>query len=464
MSDYEAFLRGKLALELPTGIAEPGEISEKLFPFQRDCVRWALRRGRAALFEDTGLGKTRQQLEWARIVAAHTGKPVIVLSPLAVAAQTLREAGEIGIQSVVLAEDQSEIGAASIVVTNYDRLHLFDASKFSGVVCDESGILKDFTSATRNQLIETFAATAFKLCCTATPSPNDYTELGNHAEFLGILTRAEMLGMWFAHDGGSAQDWRVKGHAEAQFWAWVCGWGLMVKRPSDLGYEDGAYDLPPLEIFEHVVPGDVMAALATGQLIVTQATTLHGQRRARKGSLGQRVALAAKIIAAEPDEQWLAWCELNAEADALTDIVPGAEQVAGSDDRPIKARRLLGFCDGSPKHLITKPSIGAWGLNYQHSARQVFVGVSHSFEQWYQCIRREWRFGQKRPVHVHIVVSEAEGAVLANLKRKQADAEKMAEAMRKHTLAIVQQASNSTVRHGTEYRPTVQMRIPAWLK
>lgn len=333
----------------------------------------------------------------------------------------------------------------------------------AGLLVHNSSLLKDFTSATRNQLIETFDRTPFKLCGTATPSPNDYTELGNHAEFLGVMSRTEMLATWFTHDGSDTSKWRLKGHAEADFFRWLTTWGLMVKRPSDLGYADEGFALPPLVTHEHVVPGDLRDAWATGDLFVTQAKTLNDQRRVKRATIEKRVALAASLVAAEPDEPWIIWAELNDEADALEKAIHGAVQVAGSDKTEVKETRLLGFPAGEFKCLVSKTSIAGWGLNYQHCARMAFVGVTHSFEAVYQGIRRAWRFGQKRPVHCHFIIAEAEGPVLANVKRKQADAERMAERTREHVLTHVREAVGASARESNPYEPRVPMKVPAWL-
>lgn len=458
---YEAFLSSKRATVPSVGITEPPTLSQALFPFQQDLVRWGLRRGRAALFADTGLGKTGMQLAWADAVARATGRPVIILTPLAVAAQTVREAPKFGIEAT-LCRDGSDV-ANGINVTNYDRLHRFDASAFGAVVLDESSCLKDFASATRNALMSAFRDAPLKLCCTATPSPNDYTELGNHAEFLGNMTRTEMLSMYFVHDGGSTQDWRLKGHAADVFWRWVCSWAALVRRPSDLGYEDGGFALPPLEMRETVVAATDAQARAQGRLFIEPAATLDDQRRARRDTLADRVAACAALVAAEPDEQWLIWCELNDESGALAGAIPGAVEVRGSDDPETKEQRLLEFADGGIRVLVSKPSICGHGLNFQRCARMAFVGLSHSFEQTYQAVRRCWRYGQTRPVHCHLVVAELEGAVRENLLRKQRDAERMAAEMAQHTAAIVRGSVRGLERDRDDYRPQRSLALPEWL-
>ena len=460
MSTYLDFLRRKTWTTVATGFAA-GVLPAGLFPFQADLVRWACRRGRAALFVDTGLGKTAMQLAWAQQVIDHTGGSVLILAPLAVAAQTVREATKFGMVATLCRNGAD--ATAGINVTNYDRLHRFDPEAFGGVVLDESSCLKDFTSATRTTLIDSFRATPHKLCCTATPAPNDFTELGNHAEFLGVMTRSEMLAMYFVHDGGSTQDWRVKGHAEGIFWQWVCSWAACVRKPSELGYDDGGFALPPLVMTEIVVPATEAQARAQGRLFVDLATTLAEQRAARRASTGARVAVCAEAVAREPDKQWLIWCELNAEGDALTAAIPGAVQVAGADALEDKEQRILDFAEGRTRVLVSKPSICGHGVNLQRCSRVAFVGVSHSFEQFYQAVRRCWRFGQTEPVHCYLVLGEAEGPVRDNLRRKQADAERMTDAMTAYTAQLVRAQVRGLTRDVTTYRAETEMQLPKWI-
>lgn len=460
--DYTKFIKKKARIVAPCGF-EPEAMSARLFDYQRDLVTWACRRGRAALFADTGLGKSGMQLAWADQVARKTGRPVIVLAPLAVAAQTVREAAAFGIDGVRQVREASEIGDARIVVTNYERLEKFDCSIFGGVVIDESSILKDYTSKTKQLVIDSFSATPYRLACTATPAPNDTTELGNHAEFLGICSRVEMLAEYFTHDGGETQTWRLKGHAKNAFWKWICSWAAVLRSPEDLGYDGSAHKLPALDHFEHIVTDDTGFARDRGLLFATDALTLDDQRKARRASLAKRVEVAAKLVAAEPDESWILWCELNDEADALTAAIEGAVNIQGSDDPDKKAERMLAFSDGKIRVLVTKPSIAGWGLNWQHCARVGFVGIGHSFEAYYQAIRRCWRFGQKRPVHAHIISSDVEGAVLANLKRKQSDALAMAASMSEHTRSYVQSSVRGSVRETNAYNPKKPISIPTWL-
>lgn len=423
---YQEFIASKDESFAGVGF-EPGPMNPKLFPYQSDITRWACRKGRSAIFADCGLGKTLMQLEWADQVSKHTGSPVLVVAPLSVAQQTVREAAKFGIKA-----EYSRNGefSSQIVTCNYEMLSHFDPSQFSGIVIDESSILKAFDGKTRNEIIESFRETPFRLACTATPSPNDFMELGNHAEFLGIMTMAEMLSKFFFHDGGETQTWKLKGHAEDEFWRWVCSWSVMIRKPSDIGHSDEGFELPDLQTIQHVVaaPSD---GSATGTLFKLQAVTLLEQRSARKSTLEDRCRKVAELCMSS-DEQWVVWCDLNAEGDLLAEIIDGAEQVSGSDSNEKKESALARFEDGSLRVLVTKPKIAGFGLNWQHCRNVAFVGVTHSFEAWYQAIRRCWRFGQKRPVKCHIVSSDIEGNVVASLQRKEADAQRMSIEMIAH--------------------------------
>lgn len=459
--DYAQFLASKRFVCEPAGIPEPPEVSAKLFPFQRDIVRWALRRGRAAIWADCGLGKGWMALEWARITAEETGRPTLILAPLAVAQQFRREGAKLGAE-VTVCRSAADV-RPGINVANYERLHLFDASVFGAVVLDESSVLKDFTSSTRNMLIETFRATPFRLCCTATPAPNDQMELGNHAEFLGVMSRVEMLATFFVHDGGDTSTWRLKGHAREAFWRWLCSWAVTIRKPSDLGYENGAFELPPLRIHEHIVPVGPDFAKAAGALFVTDADGLAAQRGARKASLDARVKVAADLVNASEDP-WLVWCDLNEESEKLAASIRDCVEVKGADDADFKESALAAFAEGTPRVLVSKPSIAGYGLNLQRCAHVAFVGLSNSFEAWYQAIRRTWRFGQTREVHAHLIVSDADGSVRANLDRKRRDAETLAEEMLVGMGDIQRSTIRALARETESYAPATPMRVPSWLR
>lgn len=473
-SDYSTFVAGKLTRAPSTGLKYLPPLHASLFPFQVDLVNWALRRGRAAIFADTGLGKTRMQLEWARRVSDHAGGfasandagKVLILAPLAVAAQTVEEGKALGV-TVTMCRGGEDV-RPGVNITNYDRIHRFDPSQFAGIVLDESSIIKHHDAKTLARLLEAFRDTPFKLCATATPSPNDFTELGTHAEFLGVCTRQEMLAEYFVHDGGSTRDWRLKGHARGHFWRWVATWAALIRKPSDLGYDIAGYDLPELVVTQHTIAADVAelnkAAVGQTSLFAEPAKTLTERRAARRGSLGSRVAQCVDVVLAEPDEAWVIWCELNDEADALRKALDGAVEIRGADEPLLKEQRLIGFAKGEFRILITKPSIAGFGLNWQHAARMAFVGVKDSFESYYQSIRREWRFGQKRPVHVHVFASELEGNVVENLRRKEQDALRMAEELGAETREAVRAEVRGTTRSTNDYAPAVAMTRPAWLQ
>lgn len=455
--DYADFVARKLGMVTRKGIETPLR-DYKLFPHQRDLAAWALRRGSAAIFADTGLGKSRMQLAWADMVQRETQGDVLILAPLAVAEQTVAEGKSIGV-AVTHVREASQV-RGGINITNYDRLHKFDCRQFAGVVLDESSIIKHHTAKTLQTLLDSFRDTPFKLCATATPAPNDWTELGNHAEFLGVCSRAEMLAEYFVHDGGNTQVWRLKGHARQAFWRWVAQWGAMVRSPADLGHDASLYELPPLTAHEHIVelPHDPQHGL-----FAMEAQTLMDRREARRQSLQQRVAACADMVNAIR-EPWVVWCDLNAEGDALTAAIEGAVQIAGADSVEQKEQRLHDFAHGKTRVLVSKPSICGFGLNWQHCAHMAFVGVTDSFESYYQAVRRCWRFGQTRPVDVHIFASNREGAVVANLKRKESDARAMADAMAAETHDAVLASVLGWSKQTNEYRDQSPIKIPDFLQ
>lgn len=411
--EYAEFIASKRKAATFDGVA-PGEMHPELFDWQRRVVEWALRKGRAAIFADCGMGKTFMQLEWA----SHVPGDVVLLTPLAVGAQTEREAARFGIDARVSRDGER---AAKITIINYEKLHKLDAGAYAGVVLDESSILKSMDGRTKNDLISMFAATRFRLACTATPAPNDHMELGNHAAFLGVSTMPEMLATYFCHDGGETSVWRLKGHAVDDFWAWVASWAMMVRKPSDIGFDDDGYVLPPLNMHVHEVKADIKRE---GELFAMPALALDEQRKARRATLEARVMAAADIANAAND-QILVWCELNDESDALRDAIHGSKAVSGSDDDDVKATRMTDFAAGDLRCLVTKPKIAGFGMNWQSCSQMVFVGLSHSYEQFYQAVRRCWRFGQSSPVDVHIITSDAERAILDNIKSKQDKADEM---------------------------------------
>lgn len=459
---YRAFVARKLIIQPPTGITGDLSLPESLFPFQADVTRWACRRGRAAVFAGTGLGKTRISLAWAREVARRTGGNVLCLAPLAVARQTQAEGARVGIE-VTLCRETTDV-RPGINVTNYDRLERFIGHEWAGVVLGESSIIKHHDAKTFAALCEAFAGVAFKLCETATPAPNDHTELGQHAEFLGICTRQEMLSEFFCHDGGNTQEWRLKRHARKAFWQWVASWAAMLRKPSDLGYDDGDYALPPLTIHEHIIAANIETYRNAGLLIPMAARGLSEQRAARKGSIEDRVRACADVVNAETGEAWVVWCDLNDESTALTRAIHGAVEITGSMSSDEKESALDRFARGEVRVIVSKPSICGWGLNWQHAARMAFVGVTHSWEAYYQAVRREWRFGQRREVVVHVFASEAEGGVVANLKRKESDAARLGEELARETADAVRAEIRGQQRTTNDYAPRHRLSVPAWMK
>lgn len=456
-TDYDAFLAAKAPQIKPVGLARLPTISTALFPFQRDVVSWALAQGRAAIYADCGLGKTPMQLEWARHVADAVGR-VLILAPLAVAQQTVREGAKFGI-NVTYARSGAEAPPSGVTITNYERLADFDASTFAGVVLDESGILKSYMGATKRRIVETFASHRFRLACSATPAPNDHLELGNQSDFLGVLTSHEMIARWFINDTSTFGTYRVKGHAVRDFWAWVASWARCFGKPSDLGeYSDDDYRLPELKIHQHVIDVDVIAGRGEALFRIPDlsATSIHKERR---GTVAARAAKVAELVASEPGEPWVVWCETDYEADDLVAAIPGAVDVRGSQSLEAKERALLGFADGSIRVLITKPKIAGFGLNWQHCARVAFVGATYSFESFYQAIRRSYRFGQRRPVHAHVVMATTESAVWDVLTRKRDGHDEMKSAM----FAAMRAAHSKSDDGAKDYQPRHDGCLPAWL-
>lgn len=426
---YEEFLASKRIAQKPHGF-EPENLNQFLFDFQRDIVTWACRKGRAAVFADCGMGKTIMQLSWAEQVCNHVGGMVLIVAPLAVAAQTCREGHTFGIHvNKARTADDLQPG---VNITNYEMLTHFEGVDFNGVVLDESSILKSYTGAIRNQIISMFKFTPFRLACTATPAPNDYMELGNHSEFLGCMDRTEMLAMFFIHDGGDTSKWRLKGHASSKFWDWVASWACMVTKPSDLGYDDGEFELPELNINTHIIESGMNQE---GRLFAVTETTLSEQQKARRNTVEIKADMIAGYVNSS-DDSWLIWCDLNAESEHLALSIPDAIEVRGADTAEHKEDAMLGFADGKYRVLVTKPSIAGFGMNWQHCHKIAFCGMSHSYEQFYQAVRRCWRFGQNQPVDVEIFVTDLEQSIVDNVIRKKDDSEGMRVEMLSRTSKI----------------------------
>lgn len=630
MTSYAEFLERKRMVDPATGLAQVSDLHHALFDFQRDITAWALRRGRAALFAGTGLGKSLMELVWADAVHKATGKDILHLAPLAVSAQLAREAVKFSIPvHLVRAANDCRPG---INITNYQKIEHFDLLQFGGVILDESSILKSTDGHYRTKLIEACASIPFRLAATATPAPNDFMELGNHAEFLGVMSYTDMLATFFTHDGGDTQKWRLKGHAENDFWKWMASWAVMIRKPSDLGYDNGGYDLPPLQQVQHLVAADYAPSLDTGLLFPMEARTMQERLSARRDTVAERCKLAFQVVIgsavtklaeclgsqntlsadapatsptlpsesvgrpkgatpsrtpntctsttpgirasgsarqsskrkstdaaasdmpltlsseSEPEPQreagrlssdassssaestgstppsttpslrgktgdaqyadqslidfstlitaigqaksegffaapatpasvisrmtrsglvepWCIWCNLNSEQDALAKAFgPLAFSVSGSMADDEKEAAILGWIEGERPIMISKPSIMGFGMNFQHCRNTLFVGLNDSFEQVFQSIRRFWRFGQTKSVNVHFIAAETEGAVVANLRRKEADADRMAASMVMHMADLSAASIKGTVRTIPDYNPTQPMVLPEFLR
>lgn len=455
---YEQFLKNRRFVAPDAGFA-CDELNPNLMDWQSVIVRWALKKGRAALWAGCGLGKTLMQLEWAHQIVIKTGGDVLVLAPLAVAEQSMREGLKFGIPAKVCRHGSDvEDG---ITITNYEMIHEFDPSRFIGVVLDESSLLKASDGKTRKILTESFENTPYRLCCSATPAPNDHMELATHAEFLGTMKRSEMLSMFFVHDGGDTSKWRLKKHAVNDFWKWICSWAVMLRKPSDIGFDDSVFTLPPMTRKQVTVPSD----WTPDTLFPVEAKTLGERRDARRASMERRVAEAAYLAnVTHADEPVLVWCDLNAESVALTEAIPDAVEVTGSDSNAVKAQSMQDFADGKVRVLVSKPTLCGFGMNWQHCAVMIFVGLSDSFEQVYQAERRCWRFGQKRSVTSYMITSEAEGAVVRNQDRKLADFEIMGARMIEFMQEEMERELGVITAARLPYNPQQEMKLPSWLK
>lgn len=459
--DYPDFIASKRVRVEESGFdISLSELNPSAFEWQRKVIQWALRLGRAALFEGCGLGKTIQQLEWAAQVCLHTGGNVIIHCPLGVRQQTLAEANRFGMTEYVpvnIASDQSEV-TKGITICNYDRLHKFNTDAFVGAVLDEGQILKDYKGKTKERLLQAYCETPFRLDCSATPSPNTHMELGNHAEFLGVMPSNEMLARWFINDTMHAGNYRLRAHAEKDFWLWVSSWAMCLSSPADLGYPDDGYQLPGLTEIEHLVEDDPPAP--PGQFWDTStinATTIHQEKRR---TAEKRAKVVADLVNAD-DDYWIVWCHTDYEEDALAKLIPTATTVRGSQPSKTKERNLKLFSDGETRVLITKPTIAGLGMNWQHCCQAAFVGMNYSYADYYQALRRILRFGQLRHVTAHIVSSDAELAASRAVKRKAAQHADMKESM----AAAVRQIQTERIggQKLAAYQPQEQMELPSWL-
>jgi len=449
VASYKRFLRSKAPIDPPTGFkVSPNDLSPFLFDFQRAITAWDLERGRAANWLDCGMGKTIIQLDWARMVSVHTKKPVIIAAPLAVSQQTQREGVKFNIPVTICAQ-QSEV-VPGVNITNYEKLDRFpDPSQFGGIVLDESSILKAFDGKTRKRLTEYAQTIPFRLACTATPAPNDYMELGNHAEYLGVMKAVEMLATFFVHDGGDTSKWRLKKHATEAFFKFLASFAVALRKPSDIGFPDGPFVLPKLRMHSVQIDDDT---IPEDCLFQVEAKTLAERRDARKRTINHRVEAAADLANKDSDP-WILWCNLNSESEALAKACPDAVEVTGSMKDTDKEAGILGFVDGTHLVLVSKPTIAGYGMNLQHCSKMAFVGLSDSFEQLYQAIRRCWRFGQKKPVDVYVVTSTSEGAVVRNIERKERQAAEMMDGMVRHMKKEMQKNLKGMDRERDSFKP-----------
>ncbi len=455
-NSYSTFLQSKRLQSQSAGFSvELDAIHPRLFDFQRVLVQWELRKGRAALFAECGLGKSFMQLEWARLVYAHTGSDVLILAPLAVASQTIAEGQKLDIV-VHPCRSQADV-RPGLNIANYEMLAHFDTSHFTGIVLDESSILKSYMGKTKRALVDAFARTPYRLCCTATPAPNDVMEIGNHSEFLGIMPSPEMLMRWFINDTMSNGHYRLKGHAAKDFWQWVASWAISLRRPSDLGYSDDGFSLPELQMTRHYVETDVTIGVEDGQLFrapTMSATNLHKEMRLTAADRAQAVA----DLVNGSEETWVIWCNTNYEQEELEKhFGDRAFSVYGSLSSVEKERRVLGWLHGERSILISKPSICGYGLNFQHCHKTAFVGLSYSFEDFYQAVRRLYRFGQQYPVDVVIVAAETESPLVVTLERKMRAHMQMSESMVMDSVSL-QEDLQLTI-----YNPQIPMIVPTWL-
>lgn len=449
LMDYESFVKSKRRSEIATG-HQPGELNEHLFDFQHAIVSWAVRRGRAAIFADTGLGKTLMQLAWADEVQSHTGGIIVVLAPLAVSEQTIEQGKTFGIEvkRIPHGEAPTEPG---VWITNYERIDAIDFTELHGIVLDESSILKSHNGKTRTAIIESCQSVPYRLSCTATPSPNDFEELGNQCEFLGVMTRTEMLATYFVNDTGDTGTWRLKGWGASMFWSWMGTWSVVLRNPSDIGFDGSKYILPAPVYHEHVVETEQLG----DELFARPAQTMLERRKAQRDSIEARCRALADVVNADQSEPWLIWTHLNDEAELLADLIPGAVNVQGSDSPESKTKNMMAFTHGELRVLISKPKICGYGMNWQHCARMAFVGLDDSFEKFYQAVRRCYRFGQTRSVVVHLFTAENEGQILDNIKRKEVQHHEMSANMIEHMKDIMNNELAGQSNIVDEYREDV---------
>ena len=456
---YEEFLKQKELKTIEAGFDVPEEwLSDKLFPFQRDIVRWALKKGKAAILTGCGTGKSFMLLMWAVCVHRKTNRNVLIVSPLSIVRQTANEAKKFDLEEITVCRTQDDV-RPGINITNYEMVEHFNADDFVAVILDESSILKSFTSKTTSDFTQRFARTPYKLLCTATIAPNDYTEIGTSSEFLGIMSRTEMLATYFIHDGGKTSEWRLKKAGVTKFWEWFATWAIYFNSPKDLGYEEDGYELPELRMHTILTKSEVNDY----EMFVKVAETLQERREARKESMEDRTDKAVELVNSD-DSQWLLWVDYNDESAMLHKKIDGSVEVKGSDSPEFKADASIGFANGDIRCLVSKASIFGFGSNYQSCHNEIFCGLSDSYERFYQAVRRCWRFGQEKPVDVYIILSEKEVSILENIKKKQSQMDEM----QKQMTALMKEVTLSEIQHTTRittsYKPTMKMLTPSFMK
>lgn len=463
MENYGAFIQQKTTINIPTGIghADTLDYNPIMFPFQHDIVKWALKRGRACIWSGCGTGKTIMELEWARHVSEYTDKPVLIFAPLAVSEQTANEEAPKFNYDCRIVSCQKE-ARKGINITNYEKMEKFDLDQFGGVVLDEAGIIKHQTGKIRNMIIDRTKNVSFRLGCTATPAPNDFMEIGNHAEFVGAMKYREMLSMFFVHDGGNTAKWRLKGHAKKAFFKWVAQWAVVLRKPSDLGYSDDGFELPELRVHQVVTETEAQ----DGFLFPVEACTLQERLGARRDTVHDRVKAACRIIEKNKSEKnrlWCVWCNLNVEAESMQKARHGMINIQGSDSNEVKTERLLGFSRGEIDEIVSKSKIAGFGMNMQNCHNTIFLGLSDSYEQYYQAVRRFWRFGQKEVVNVYIVTSDIDGNVRDNIERKERDAETIYNEMVYYMKEINAENIKGSQRTASDYQPKEKIMVPSFI-
>ncbi len=459
--NYLDFLERKKVTAKSTGFTvKREEIHPMLFEFQKDTVQWACERGRAAVFASTGLGKTFMESSIADLVQRKTNGRVLLVAPLAVSFQTILEAKKLNVD-IKYVRSEKEIGDSKIVITNFEMLDSFNPALFVAVLIDEASILKSYTGATKRLILEMFRDTEYKFSFTATPAPNDHLELGNQAEFLGVMPSNEMIMRWFINDTMEAGGYRLKKHGEKDFWRWVSSWAMCISKPSDLGYANEGYDLPALNFKDHIIEVDNSKAWEHGALFLDGKSSATGMWNNKRYTIEDRCRKVAEVVNTDTVRPWIVWVETNDEADILKKLIPEAVEVRGSEKLEVKEEKLLAFTNGQKRIIITKSKIAGFGLNWQHCPNQVFSSITYSFEKIYQSIRRSWRYGQTQEVNVHFVYAETETGIVKDIQHKQSLYEKMhsqmAEVMREY--GITQQEK----RFIQEYKPQVNLIIPSWL-